>query len=103
MFLTYSLTRLQAEATSQGSHEYYEDVVDLLNARKESSSANAGVTVGIYYVEAGIKGSSESEFLKNITQYSSQVSCVDPQVDFLCDRFCHSHVLICGSDTKINL
>lgn len=64
----------QAEATSQGSHEYYDDVVDLLNARKEASSSNGGVTVGVYHVEVGIKASRENEFFRNITQYSSQVS-----------------------------
>lgn len=83
----------QAEATSQGSHEYYDNVVDLLNARKESSSSNAGVTVGVYYVEEGLKASRENEFLQNVTQHSDQVSCVDPQVDFLCYKFSHSHVV----------
>lgn len=74
---------LQAEATSEGSHEYYNDVVDLLKARKETSSFNAGVTLSVYYVDLGLKGSREDEFIRNITQYSSQVSCViDLQVDF---------------------
>lgn len=88
----------QAEATSQGSHEYYDNVVDLLNARKESSSSNAGVTVGVFYVEAGLKGSRENEFLQNITQHSDQVSCVDPQVQPL--SCCE--IVICASDTRIN-
>lgn len=64
----------QAEATSQGSHEYYDDVVDLLKARKESSSSNGGVTVGVYYVEVGLKASRENELFQNLTQYSNQVS-----------------------------
>lgn len=64
---------VQAQATSEGSHEYYEDTVSLLNARKTMSSSSAGVTVGIYMVEVGLSGSDESEFLKNITQHKSQV------------------------------
>lgn len=70
--MTFDLS--QAEAASEGSHEYYDDVVDLLNARKESSSSNGGVTVGVYYVEVGLKASRENEFLRNITQHSNQVS-----------------------------
>lgn len=68
----YHTYQFMAEATSQGSHEYYDNVVDLLNARKTSSSSNAGVTVGVYYVEAGLKASRENEFLQNITQHSDQ-------------------------------
>lgn len=69
--ITYNL--LQAEATSEGSHEYYEDMASLLKARKTMSSFNAGVTVGISYVEMGLKGSKESDFLRNLTQHKSQV------------------------------
>uniref|UniRef100_UPI0037E72CC8 complement component C8 alpha chain n=1 Tax=Semicossyphus pulcher TaxID=241346 RepID=UPI0037E72CC8 len=68
----YHAYRFVAEATSEGSHEYYEDKVSLLNARKKTRSFNAGVTVGIYYVEGGLRGSKESEFLQNITQHKSQ-------------------------------
>uniref|UniRef100_A0A3P9IZ66 Complement C8 alpha chain n=1 Tax=Oryzias latipes TaxID=8090 RepID=A0A3P9IZ66_ORYLA len=67
----YHAYRFVAEATSEGSHEYYEDMQSLLKARKTLSSFNAGVTVGVYYVEAGLKGSQESEFLTNITKYNS--------------------------------
>lgn len=69
--ITFNL--LQAQATSEGSQEYYEDVVDLLNARKTMRSSNGGFTVGISYVEVGLSGSSESEFFKNITKHRSQV------------------------------
>lgn len=68
----YHTYHFVAEATSEGSHEYYDDVVSLLNARKNFKSSNAGITVGIYYVEAGLRGSQESEFLQNITQHNSQ-------------------------------
>ncbi len=64
---------LQAEAKSEGSQEYYNDMTSMLKARKETSSAMGGVSVGVYYVEAGLTGSSESTFFKNITQYKSQV------------------------------
>ncbi|XP_013869274.1 complement component C8 alpha chain [Austrofundulus limnaeus] len=68
----YHTYRFVAEATSKGSHEYYEDMQSLLRARKEMSSSMAGVSVGIQYVEVGLEGSSESEFLKNVTKYHSQ-------------------------------
>ncbi|XP_041658962.1 complement component C8 alpha chain isoform X2 [Cheilinus undulatus] len=68
----YHAYRFVAEATSEGSHEYYEDLVGLLEARKKSKSSNAGVTIGIYYVEGGLRGSKESEFLQNLTQHKSQ-------------------------------
>nr|XP_033505748.1 complement component C8 alpha chain [Epinephelus lanceolatus] len=68
----YHTYQFVAEATSEGSHEYYEDVVGLLNARKTMRSSSGGVSVGIYYVEVGLSGSRESEFLKNITQHKSQ-------------------------------
>ncbi len=64
---------LQAQATSEGSQEYYNDVVSLLKARKGMHSFNAGVTVGIYHVEGGLSGSRESDFVHNITQHNSQV------------------------------
>ncbi|GLD51328.1 complement component C8 alpha chain [Lates japonicus] len=68
----YHAYRFVAEATSEGSHEYYEDMASLLKARKTMSSFNAGVTVGINYKEVGLKGSKESDFLKNLTQHKSQ-------------------------------
>ncbi|XP_040911937.1 complement component C8 alpha chain [Toxotes jaculatrix] len=68
----YHAYRFVAEATSEGSHEYYDDMVSLLKARKTMSSYNAGVTVGVYYVEGGLQGGAESEFLSNITKYNSQ-------------------------------
>ncbi|MEQ2196652.1 hypothetical protein XENOCAPTIV_007551, partial [Xenoophorus captivus] len=68
-YLTY---RFVAEATSKGSDEYYEDMQSLLKARQSMSSFNLGVSVGIGSVEVGLKGSEESEFLKNITKYQSQ-------------------------------
>nr|XP_046265418.1 complement component C8 alpha chain isoform X2 [Scatophagus argus] len=68
----YHAYHFVAEATSQGSTEYYEDMANMLKARKEMSSSNAGVSIGIYYVEAGLSGSEESEFVRNITQYNSQ-------------------------------
>lgn len=61
-----------AQARSEGSHEYFEDMVSLLNARKTMSSHNGGASIGIYYVEVGMSGSKESEFLKNLTQHKSQ-------------------------------
>lgn len=67
---------MQAEATSEGSQEYYEDVVSVLNARKDTNSFNGGFTVGVYYVEAGLSGSQESEFLRNLTQHKSAVMLV---------------------------
>ncbi|XP_044076844.1 complement component C8 alpha chain [Siniperca chuatsi] len=68
----YHTYRFVAQATSEGSQEYYEDMTSMLEARKSMSSSNAGFTVGIYYVEAGLSASRESEFLRNITQYKSQ-------------------------------
>ncbi|CAF97618.1 unnamed protein product, partial [Tetraodon nigroviridis] len=67
----YHTYRFVAEATSEGSQEYYEDVVSLLRARKDSKSSSGGFTVGIYYVEAGLGGSQESEFFHNVTHYKS--------------------------------
>lgn len=71
----------QAEATSEGSHEYYEDMLSMLKARKEMNSFDIGVTVGVYYVEVGLSGGEESEFLQNITKHNSQVWSTDPQVN----------------------
>ncbi|XP_029309838.1 complement component C8 alpha chain [Cottoperca gobio] len=68
----YHTYRFVAQATSEGSQEYYEDMVSLLKARKTMDSSNSGVSVGIYYVEVGLTASVESEFLKNITQHKSQ-------------------------------
>ncbi|KAM4727546.1 complement component C8 alpha chain [Anableps anableps] len=68
-YLTY---RFVAEATSKGSDEYFDDMQSLLQARQTMSSSKFGVSVGIYYVEAGLEKSKESEFLKNITKYQSQ-------------------------------
>ncbi|XP_034743850.1 complement component C8 alpha chain [Etheostoma cragini] len=68
----YHTYRFVAQATSEGSQEYYEDTVSLLNARKTMGSSRAEVTVGVYNVEAGLSGSSEFEFFKNITQHKSQ-------------------------------
>ncbi|XP_068605227.1 complement component C8 alpha chain [Brachionichthys hirsutus] len=68
----YHTYRFVAEATSEGFQEYYEDAVSLLKARKNMRSSNAGVSVGIYYVEVGLSGSQESEFLRNVTRHESQ-------------------------------
>lgn len=68
----YHTYRFVAEATSKGSDEYHEDMQSMLKARQSMSSFNAGVTLGVGYVEVGLKGSEESEFLKNITKYQSQ-------------------------------
>ncbi|XP_037315433.2 complement component C8 alpha chain [Pungitius pungitius] len=68
----YHTYQFVAQATSEGSHEYFEDAVSLLKARKDMHSSNGGVTLGIAYVEVGLSGSSESEFLNNVTQYQSQ-------------------------------
>ncbi|XP_071383489.1 complement component C8 alpha chain-like [Centroberyx affinis] len=68
----YHTYRFMAQATSEGSSEYYEDMVNLLNARKTEGSSNVGFTVGIYYVEGGLSASVESKFLTNITQHKGQ-------------------------------
>lgn len=77
----------QADGTSEGSEEYYEDAVDFLKARKKSSSSNAGVSFGISFVEVGVSGSREREFLQNITQFRSQVGSIDPQADLFCHKY----------------
>ncbi|XP_036940413.1 complement component C8 alpha chain [Acanthopagrus latus] len=68
----YHTYRFVAEATSEGSSEYYDDMMSMLKARKEMNSFNLGVTVGIYYVEGGLRGGEESEFLRNLTKHNSQ-------------------------------
>lgn len=72
---------LQAEATSEGSQEYFDDIVSLLRARKGMRSSNGGVTFGIYHVEVGLSGSQESDFVHNITRHKSEVWSIDPQVN----------------------
>ncbi|XP_061587279.1 complement component C8 alpha chain [Cololabis saira] len=68
----YHAYRFVAEATSKGSHEYFEDMQSLLKARGSMSSFNLGFTVGVQYVKVGLSGSTESEFLSNLTRFSSQ-------------------------------
>lgn len=48
--------------------------MSLLNARKDSKSSSGGFSVGVYYVEVGLSGSQESEFLRNVTHHKSTVS-----------------------------
>lgn len=90
VFCHHFFDLFQAEATSEGSEEYYDDAVEFLKARKTSSSSNAGATFGIYYVEAGVSGSREREFLQNITQLRSQVGSTDPQADLFCHKYDHT-------------
>ncbi|XP_034039413.1 complement component C8 alpha chain [Thalassophryne amazonica] len=68
----YHTYHFVAQATSEGSHEYYEDVLTLLNARKTERSSNTGVTVGIQYLQLGVSASAENMFLTNITRHKSQ-------------------------------
>nr|XP_057922383.1 complement component C8 alpha chain [Doryrhamphus excisus] len=68
----YHIYRFAAEATSEGSQEYYSDAVSLLNARKTMRSSNEGFSLGVYYVQGGLRGSKESEFLRNVSQHKSQ-------------------------------
>ncbi|XP_061755293.1 complement component C8 alpha chain-like [Nerophis ophidion] len=68
----YHTYQFVAEATSEGSKEYYSDALDLLSARRTISSSHRAGTVGIYYVEVGVGGSKESHFLRNLTQHKSQ-------------------------------
>lgn len=84
---------LQAQARSEGSHEYYEDMASLLKARKTDNSASGGVTIGISYVEVGIRGSSEEKFLTNITKYQSQVKSTDAHTDMF-DKITDAHSFI---------
>ncbi|KAL2097287.1 hypothetical protein ACEWY4_006494 [Coilia grayii] len=65
--------RFLAQARSQGSSEYYEDVTSFLNNQKKLNSFKWGVSFGIAnIVELGISGSHESQFVKNISEYASQ-------------------------------
>nr|AFZ93888.1 complement component 8 alpha [Oplegnathus fasciatus] len=68
----YHAYRFVAEATSEGSQEYFDDIVSLLRARKGMRSSNGGVTFGIYHVEVGLSGSQESDFVHNITRHKSE-------------------------------
>uniref|UniRef100_A0A3B3ZWX6 MACPF domain-containing protein n=1 Tax=Periophthalmus magnuspinnatus TaxID=409849 RepID=A0A3B3ZWX6_9GOBI len=68
----YHTYQFVAEATSEGTDEYYEDVASLLRARKTENSAHFGVSVGVMYVEVGLSASVETQFVKNISQYKQQ-------------------------------
>ncbi|KAF3699041.1 Complement component C8 alpha chain Complement component 8 subunit alpha Precursor [Channa argus] len=68
----YHNYRFVAQATSEGSDEYFEDAVSLLNARNTMKSSSGGFTFGINKFQVGLAGSDESEFLKNITKYKGQ-------------------------------
>ncbi|XP_047445066.1 complement component C8 alpha chain [Mugil cephalus] len=68
----YHAYRFVAEATSKGSQEFFNDTVSLVNARSTLSSSRGGVTIGVYHVEVGLSGSSESTFLSNLTKYNSK-------------------------------
>lgn len=63
----------QAQARSEGSSEYYDDVSGFLNSRKTLNSFKLGFSVGINLKEVGLSGSEENQFLHNISQYASQV------------------------------
>lgn len=63
----------------------------LLKARKEMSSSMGGVSFGIQNVEVGLEGSSESEFLKNVTKYHSQVYSISKESK----TSCCCHELLC--------
>ncbi|XP_048097789.1 complement component C8 alpha chain [Alosa alosa] len=68
--------RFVAQARSEASSEYFEDVSSFLNGRKTLDSYKWGLTVGITKNgvggELGISGNKESRFLHNISQYASQ-------------------------------
>ncbi|KAM6948241.1 complement component C8 alpha chain [Aplochiton taeniatus] len=68
----YHAYRFLAQATSEGTSEYYEDLGSFLRARKEEGSSNFGASIGIAYVEVGISGSDEWKFVNNISQYNNQ-------------------------------
>ncbi|KAJ8012256.1 hypothetical protein DPEC_G00066790 [Dallia pectoralis] len=61
-----------AEATSEGSTDYYEDMTSLVKARKTENAFNMGFSVGIQYLEFGVSGNNSNSFLKNLTKYTSQ-------------------------------
>ncbi|XP_031419210.1 complement component C8 alpha chain [Clupea harengus] len=61
-----------AQARSDGSSEYYEDVASFLSARKTLDSSKWGFSIGIAMVQIGLSGSDESHFLSNISQYANQ-------------------------------
>lgn len=64
--------RFLAQARSEGSSEYYDDVAGFLNSRKTLNSFKLGFSVGINLKEVGLSGSEENQFLHNISQYASQ-------------------------------
>uniref|UniRef100_A0AAY5KAT8 MACPF domain-containing protein n=1 Tax=Esox lucius TaxID=8010 RepID=A0AAY5KAT8_ESOLU len=64
--------RFVAEATSEGSSEYYEDMATFVKARKTEHAFNMGFSVGIQRVEVGVSGNVETEFLNNLTKYTSE-------------------------------
>ncbi|XP_072297255.1 complement component C8 alpha chain [Eucyclogobius newberryi] len=68
----YHTYQFVVEATSEGTHEYYEDMASLLRARKTDDSAKFGVSVGVMYVEVGLSASAEWKFVNNVTKYKSQ-------------------------------
>lgn len=69
----FPLDLSQAQARSEGSSEYYEDVAGFLDARKTLNSFKLGFSVGINMKEVGLSGSKETQFLHNISQYASEV------------------------------
>ncbi|XP_061108595.1 complement component C8 alpha chain [Conger conger] len=68
-FHTY---QFMGKAESMAATEYYEDAASLLNNMKKDKSFNLGFTFGIEKVEFGVSGSTESQFLKNISRYQDQ-------------------------------
>lgn len=48
--------------------------MSLLSARKDAKSSSGGFSVGVYYLELGLRGGRESEFLRNVTHHKSTVS-----------------------------
>lgn len=69
----FALALSQAQARSESSSEYYEDVAGFLQSRKTLDSLKLGFSVGINGKELGISGSGETQFLHNISQYASEV------------------------------
>ncbi|XP_046883644.1 complement component C8 alpha chain [Hypomesus transpacificus] len=68
----YHSYRFLAQATSEGSNEYYEDMSQLINAMKTDDSGHFGTTFGVQYVEVGVSASLGVKTLKNLTQYASK-------------------------------